>query len=309
MKKKLRVGTRGSKLARTQTGFIINKILKESPNLEIEEVVITTKGDRDARPFKDMVIGGEIGLFTKELEKALLGDEIDFAVHSLKDLPVKQPSGLVLGAIPKRGVPLDALVTRDNSSLQELASGSIVGTSSLRRASQFRHFYPTLRVQDMRGNLDTRLGKLADGEVDAVILAAAGLTRLGYTDKVDFKLIPPEICLPAPAQGALAIEIRENDSFLRDLLFDILDDYQTRQAVLAERELLQALGGGCQIPLGALASVSGDRLRLQGVVAAEDGQCIIKSEEICAIHDPTEAGRLVADNLTKKGAKEILNCE
>lgn len=306
---KLRAGTRGSKLARRQTAIIIEKILDKYPDLGIEEVIISTKGDKDGRPFKDLVTEGEVGLFAKELEKALLSGEVDFAVHSLKDLPVEQPPGLILGAVPERGVPFDAVVTRDNSSLQDLAAGSLLGTSSLRRAYQLRHYYSHLKVTDIRGNLDTRLRKLANGDVDAVILAAAGLMRLGYREKVDFSLISPETCLPAPGQGALALEIREGDDFVNNICHTALEDYRTRQEVFAERALLQALGGGCQIPLGAFAQVEGDNLTLQGAVAAPDGSRVIRSERICSVQNPLEASRFVAEDLLEKGAKEILTCE
>ncbi len=309
MRKRLRAGTRGSKLARRQTALIIEKILEKYTELEIEEVVISTKGDKDRRPFKDLVTGGEVGLFTKELEKALLSGKVDFAVHSLKDLPVELSPGLVLGAVPERGLAFDALVTRDNTPLQDLAAGSVLGTSSLRRASQLRHYYPHLKVMDIRGNLDTRLRKLASGNVDGVIVAAAGLMRLGCRENVDFSLIPPQVCLPAPGQGALALEIREGDDFLKDICYIALDDYRTRQAVYAERALLQVLGGGCQIPLGAFAQVEGDTLRLQGVVAAPDGTQMIRSERTCSVQNPLEASQFVAEELIKNGAKEILTCE
>lgn len=309
MKLKLRAGTRGSKLARRQTALIIEKIIANNPDLEIDEVVISTKGDQDKRPFKNLVTGGEMGLFTKELEKALLSGEIDFAVHSLKDLPVELPPGLVLGAIPKRELPFDALVTRDRKTLSDLPPGSLIGTSSQRRAYQIKYHYPDLKVVDMRGNLDTRLGKLARGEVDAVILAAAGLARLGYRETEDFSLIPPEICLPAPGQGALAVEVRQGDSYLQDICRHTLDDHPTRQAVSAERCLLQALGGGCQVPLGAFSQVKGDTLLLQGVVAAPDGTLILKAEARCHVENPQEASSLLAAELIEKGAKEILTCE
>lgn len=309
IRRRLRAGTRGSKLARRQTALIIEKILDKYPEMEIEEVIISTKGDKDMKSFKDLVAGGEVGLFAKELEKALLSGEIDFAVHSLKDLPVELPPGLVLGAVPERGLPFDALVTRDNTSLQDLAVGSVIGTSSLRRAFQLRYFYPHLKVVDIRGNLDTRLRKLSSGNVDGVILAAAGLMRLGYSEKVDFSLIPPEVCLPAPGQGALALEIREGDDFLNDICHTALDDYRTRQAVYAERALLRILGGGCQVPLGAFGQVDGDTLTLQGAVAAPDGSRVIRAERTCSVQNPLESSQFVAEELIEKGAKEILTCE
>lgn len=308
MRKKLRAGTRGSRLARRQTALIAAEIADKYPELGIEEVIISTKGDQDRRPFQELVIEGETGLFAKELEKALLSGEIDFAVHSLKDLPVELPSGLILGAIPERGLPYDAFVGRERTALQDLAPGSLLGTGSCRRAFQLRHFYPHLKITDMRGNLDTRLRKLADGDVDALVLAAAGLQRLGYREGHDFFLIPAQTCLPAPGQGALALEIRRGDDLLQDICVK-LDDYQTRQAVNAERGLLQILGGGCQLPLGALARVDGGTLTLQGTVAAADGSRVIRAETSCPARNPRQAGRLVAEELLEKGAKEILACE
>lgn len=307
--RRLRAGTRGSKLARRQTAMIIKIILNKYPDLEIEEVVISTRGDMDMKPIKDLVTRGEMGAFTKELEKALLNEEIDFAVHSLKDLPVEQPTGLVLGAVPERGIPYDAVVSRDGRPLRDLIPGSLLGTSSLRRASQLRHHYPHLKVVDIRGNLDTRLRKLESGDMDAVVLAAAGLARLGYRENEHFFLIPPRVCLPAPGQGALALEIRESDDFLQDICSAALNDYRARQEVYAERALLQILGGGCQVPLGAFAQVEGDSLRLQGAVAAPDGSQVIRAETTCPAKNPLQASQFVAAELTEKGAKELIVCE
>lgn len=305
MKRRLRAGTRGSKLARRQTAWVIARIQEKYPELEIDEVVISTKGDRDRSPFSQLTREGDMGLFTKELEKALLNGEIDLAVHSLKDLPVVPPQGLILGAVPERATPFDAVVTRDGIDLMDLPSGSRLGTSSLRRSAQIRHNYPDFIFVDLRGNLDTRIRKLQRGEVDAVILAAAGLIRLGYRENC-FSLLDPAICLPAPGQGALAVEIREKDSQLREVCRLALDDQTAYQAVAAERAFLQALGGGCRIPLGAYARLEGGTLLLQGAVAAPDGSRVLRGETAGSAGRPQEVGRALAEILIEKGAKEIL---
>lgn len=305
MKRRLRAGTRGSELARRQTAWVIARIREKYPELEIEEVIISTKGDRDRSPFSQLVRGGDVGLFTKELEKALLKGEIDLAVHSLKDLPVVLPQGLILGAVPERAVPFDAVVTREGVRLADLPPGSRLGTSSLRRSAQIRYHYPDLSFVDLRGNLDTRIRKLQRGEVDAVILAAAGLMRLGYKEN-DYALLPPDLCLPAPGQGALAVEIRSDDHLLRDICCDVLDDYRSRQAVTAERALLQELGGGCRLPLGAYACIEGDDLLLRGAVASPDGSRLLQGQAAGAAGRPLEVGRSLAKILIEKGAKEIL---
>lgn len=308
MKNRLRAGTRGSKLARWQTASVIATIRGKYPELEIEEVIISTKGDQDKSPLPELAKKGEVGLFTKALEKALLSGEIDFAVHSLKDLTVELPPGLSLGAVPERVTPFDAVVTRDGSSLEDLPAGSCLGTSSLRRASQIRYHYPDLKVVDLRGNLDTRVRKVEQGEVDAVILAAAGLLRLGY-DKNIFTLLDPAICLPAPGQGALAVEIRAGDVQMQEICTKVLDDYQVHQEVMAERALLQALGGGCQLPLGAYARLQGESLMLQGAIAASDGSRILRAETTGSADQPLVVGAALAEILIEKGAKEILACE
>lgn len=308
MKNRLRAGTRGSKLARRQTASVIARIQEKYPGLEIEEVIISTKGDQDRSPLPELAKKGEVGLFTKALEKALLRGEIDFAVHSLKDLTVELPPGLALGAVPERETPFDAVVTRDGSSLEDLPAGSRLGTSSLRRASQIRYHYPDLKVVDLRGNLDTRVRKVENGEVDAVILAAAGLLRLGY-DKNIFTLLDPAICLPAPGQGALAVEIRAEDAQMKEICTTVLDDYQVHQEVVAERALLQTLGGGCQLPLGAYARLQGESLLLQGAIAATDGSRILRAETTGCADQPLAVGAALAEILIEKGAKEILACE
>lgn len=303
-RRRLRAGTRGSLLARRQTSWVIERIREACPGLEIEEVIITTRGDQDAETPLPRI--GEKGLFTRALEEALLSGEIDFAVHSLKDLPTEIPPGLALGGIPARANPLDALVTPDERlEVYKLPSGSRVGTSSLRRAAQLRSLRPDLVIAEIRGNLDTRLRKLKAGVVDAIVVAAAGLERMGWED-LPYTLLSPELCLPAPGQGALAVEIREGDSLLEEICGRALDDPRTRQAVTAERAFLEALGGGCQVPLGAYGVVEGSRLELKGIVISRDGERFVKGVYIGDAGAPREAGFALARSLLEKGAEEIL---
>lgn len=307
MNKKMRVGTRNSQLAMCQTNWVISEINEYFPDLDMEAVTFCTCGDRDCtRPLQE--IGGK-GLFTEELEKALLDGEIEFAVHSLKDLPTEIFSGLEVGAIPRRATPLDAVVTADPdiTSLEELPAGTIVGTSSLRRASQLRLHRPDLIIRNIRGNLDTRLRKLGEGRVDALVLAAAGLERLGLNDRPHF-LLPPEVCLPAPGQGALAVEIRCGDSLLKDVCQAALEDRETRLTVAAERAFLQGLGGGCQIPVGALAAIRERELHLSGIVVATDGSRYVRNETTggLTIDEAQQTGLALARVLIDQGAKEIL---
>ncbi|HHW41755.1 MAG TPA: hydroxymethylbilane synthase [Syntrophomonadaceae bacterium] len=303
-RKHLRAGTRGSLLARRQTSWVIERIRESYPELDIEEVIISTRGDLDTEtPLPEI---GEKGTFTRALEGALLNGEIDFAVHSLKDLPTEIPAGLALGGIPVRANPLDALVTpKEKQELQDLPPGSRIGTSSLRRAAQLRCRRPDLLVTDIRGNLDTRLRKLEEGRVDALVVAAAGLERMGW-ENVNYTLLSPDACLPAPGQGALAVEIRAEDVFLRELCERALDDSRTRQAVTAERAFLEALGGGCQVPVGAYGVVENHRLELRGIVISTDGTRFARGVYIGDPGDPRAAGRSLAKSLLEKGAKEIL---
>jgi hydroxymethylbilane synthase len=302
----LRVGTRGSLLARRQTAWVIEKIKTKYDDMEIEERVITTRGDLQSEtPLSKLPQIGEKGLFTREIEGALISGEIDFAVHSLKDLPTDLPAGIALGAVPERANPLDALVSRSRGDLASLPAGKRIGTSSLRRAAQIRRLYPELEITDIRGNLDTRLRKLLQETVDALILAAAGLERMGWQPHA-YSLIPPEECLPAPGQGALAVEIREDDLFMRQLCGAALEDPSARLAVTAERAFLTGLGGGCQVPVGALALVRGDLLRLQGIVIQVDGQRWLSGAADARPEEAFEAGISLANRLLEQGAGEIL---
>jgi hydroxymethylbilane synthase len=300
------VGTRQSALALTQTGHVVDDLRRlcaeHGIEVQFELKKIVTKGDRilDVTLSK---VGGK-GLFVKEIEQALLDGEIDMAVHSMKDMPFELPEGLVVGAVPLREDARDALITRGHSSLDELPQGALVGTSSLRRASQLQHYRPDLRVEPVRGNIDSRLRKLESEGFDAILLAAAGLHRTGWQDRISAYL-PPEICLPAVGQGALCIECRGGDDFMLDLLGRYQHE-ETALAVQAERSFLGRLNGGCQVPLGAYASVADDGLSvtLTGMVGSPDGEMMLKETETG--NDPEKLGLLVADKLIARGADRIL---
>lgn len=265
------VGSRASALALAQTRLVVATLEELHPGIAFEIQRITTRGDRVLhRPLSK--VGGK-GLFVRELEEVLLAGQIDLAVHSLKDLPTEQPAGLLIAAVPQRADPRDALVTRDGHRLADLPPGARVGTSSLRRMAQLRALRPDLEILDIRGNVDTRLRKLDEGRYDAIILAAAGLARLGLSERVA-EFLDPETMLPAPGQGALAVEARVDDPATRALV-EPLDHHPTRLAVEAERAFLRRLGGGCQVPMAAHAWLDGDSLRLRGMVADVDGSNVI----------------------------------
>jgi hydroxymethylbilane synthase len=309
--KTIRVGTRQSALALTQTGQVVEQLkqlcAEHGIECQFEIKKIVTKGDRilDVTLSK---VGGK-GLFVKEIEQALMDGEIDMAVHSMKDMPFELPEGLVVGAVPLREDPRDCLITRGHSSLDELPQGALVGTSSLRRASQLQNYRPDIRIESVRGNIDSRLRKLETEGFDAILLAAAGLHRIGWQDRISAYL-PPEVCLPAVGQGALCIECRGGDAFMLDLLGRYQDD-TTALAVRAERSFLGRLNGGCQVPIGAYASVSEDSgsaaeplLKLTGMVGSPDGRTLIK--ETASGTDPEALGLLVANKMIAQGADRIL---
>jgi hydroxymethylbilane synthase len=304
----IRIGTRGSRLALAQTEIVRRALGARHGGAAFELVRISTKGDKilDVALAK---IGGK-GLFTKEIEDRLLAGEIDMAVHSLKDLPTDLPEGLSVGAVLERDEPRDALVSREGFPFRRLPERAVVGTSSLRRKAQLLIRRPDLRVVDLRGNVETRLRKLRSEGLDAIVLACAGLRRLGLEDEVT-ELLDPEIMLPPAGQGAIAVEIREgNDRVAR--LLDSVDHRSTRVAVEAERSLLHSLGGGCQVPIGTLAHAVGQdarasmRLRLMGLVATPDGTKWVRD----ALEGPAEEaqalGRRLAERLVRAGAEEIL---
>ncbi len=298
----LRIGSRGSALALAQTRQMIGRLKKIFPDLEIEEIVIRTRGD-EVLDTALHEIGGK-GLFVKEIEDALLDGRIDAAVHSLKDLPSEFPGGLTIGAIPEREEPWDVLVSRNGESIRNIAPGARIGTSSLRRQVQLKRFRRDLEIVDLRGNVDTRLRKVAEGEVDGAILAAAGLNRLGRGDRATESLAP-ELMLPAVGQGALAIEIREGDAETADLLSP-LDHLPTCQATFAERVVMARLEGGCQVPMAAFAEERGGVLHLRGLVASLDGERIIEADEQGDPADADRLGEIVAARILERGGAEIL---
>ena len=304
---RLRMGTRGSALARWQTDYIAARLQEAWPGLEIEITVLHTQGDRVLdKPLP--LIGGK-GLFTAELEAALHAGEIDLAVHSLKDLPTEITGGLAIGAIPVRAPVHDVLVSRSGMRLAELPPGATIGTSSRRRAAQIRHRYPHLQMADIRGNVDTRVRKALDpdGPYDAIVLARAGIERLAHADVIT-EVLDLDVMLPAPGQGALAVQCRD-DQLLRTLLVP-LDHAPTRAAVEAERGFLAGLGGGCAVPIAALAVVAagdgGTILRLQGRVTALDGTSQVEVELQGDPHDAWGLGAQLAKTALDEGAAVLL---
>ena len=300
---RLRLGTRGSSLALAQARMMAARLRELHPGLEAEEVVIRTRGDELVdSPLHQL--GGK-GLFVKEIEEALLGGRIDAAVHSLKDLPGELPPGLVLGAVPEREEPWDVLVSRGGESIRNLAPGSRVGTSSLRRRAQLLRYRKDLEVVDLRGNVDTRLRKVAEGQVHAAILAAAGLNRLGLGERAT-EALAPEVMLPAVAQGALGIETREGDAETLALLA-ALEHLPTRQAVEAERRVMAVLEGGCKVPMAAFAELRRGRLRLRALVASLDGERLAEAEGEDAPERASALGEEVARRILAAGGRDILS--
>ncbi|AUO07572.1 porphobilinogen deaminase [Paenibacillus jamilae] len=298
------VGSRQSALALTQTGHVIEDLnaLCAEHGLDLQFVIkkILTKGDRilDVTLSK---VGGK-GLFVKEIEQAMLAGEIDMAVHSMKDMPSDLPEGLVNGAVPRREDPRDCLITLGAKRLEDLPPGAKVGTSSLRRASQIKSMRPDLQLEPVRGNIDSRLKKLETEGFDAIILAAAGLHRMGWKDRIT-SYIPEEACLPAVGQGALGIECRASDEELLALL-RLYNHQDTSATVEAERTFLGVLNGGCQVPIGAHAVWAGQEISLTGMVGSPDGEVILK--ETLQGNDPQKLGEAVAASLIAKGAEQIL---
>jgi hydroxymethylbilane synthase len=289
------IGSRGSQLALWQAKHIAESLGELGAETRIE--IIKTSGDR-IQDVPLASVGGK-GLFTKEIEEALLAGSIHLAVHSMKDLPTALPHGLTIAAIPEREEPWDALL---GCMLADLRDGMRVGTSSLRRSSQLRAYRPGLRIEMLRGNVDTRLRKLAEGQYDAIVLAAAGLRRLGWEDRIR-ELIPADIMCPAVGQGALAIETRADGGPAFELARK-LDHAETRAAVTAERAALAVLGGNCQVPVGAHALLSAGSLHVRGIVAAPDGSHIVRAEVRGS--DPAETGAALGRQLLAEGADEIL---
>lgn len=302
MKAKLTIGTRQSLLALWQSNHIAALLRKQYPKCEVVLKKIVTKGDRILDvPLAQ--IGGK-GLFTKEIEEDLLDGTIDLAVHSLKDMPTVLPEGLCLTAITERANVGDAFVSNKYGSFEELPLGAVVGTSSLRRKAQLLAKRPDLEIRDLRGNVDTRLRKLDEGLYDAIILAAAGLERLGHGDRIS-SLIPADVCLPAVGQGALAIEARTEDKEVRDML-SFLNDLNTKQATDAERAFLGLLEGGCQVPIGVHADVEGENIRIEAIIAALDGSNILRDTINGKADDAVSLGQQLGKKMLAAGGQEIL---
>ena len=302
MRSTIRIATRKSPLALWQAHFVQSRLQQLYPQLRVELLPMSTKGDKilDSPLAK---VGGK-GLFVKELEQAILAGDADIAVHSMKDVPVEFPDGLGLSIICERDDPRDAFVSSRFPSLAELPAGSRVGTSSLRRQCQLRASRPDLQILDLRGNVNSRLAKLDGGEYDAILLAAAGLKRLGLQERIT-TLLTPEQSLPANGQGAVGIECRLDDDELLTLLAP-LEHVPTRQRVLAERAMNRVLQGGCQVPIGAYAELEGDQLWLRGLVGSPDGRQILHAECRGAASEPEALGQALADQLLAQGAARLL---
>jgi hydroxymethylbilane synthase len=301
---KIIIGTRGSMLALWQAEFVQRELMMRNPGVEITLKKIKTTGDMILDvPLAQ--VGGK-GLFVKEIEDAMLKGEIDLAVHSMKDVPTDLPEPLHLAVMAKREDPRDAFLSRDYASFEKLPKGASIGTSSLRRQCQLMAVRPDIKVEQLRGNLDTRIRKCEEGLFDAVILAAAGIRRMGWAEKIK-EYIGPEICLPAIGQGAIGIECRKDDEFINKALSS-LQDQDTWDAVTAERAFLKELEGGCQVPIAAYAVVidGGKSLRLRGLVGSVSGDRIIKNELEAPVKEGAKAGVELARKLLSKGADKIL---
>jgi len=302
---RFRIGSRGSQLALWQANHISALLRARGHDVEIE--IIHTTGDKITDvPLAMVGTKGGLGkgIFTKEIEEALAAGRVDLAVHSLKDLPTELPPGFEIAAITERQDPRDAFCSRKYARIEDLPRGAHVGTSSLRRQAQLKAVRSDLDIHPLRGNVDTRLRKLEQGEYDAIILASAGLKRLGKTELIK-QIISAEIMCPAAGQGALGIEIREGDSGTRQHL-EFLNDPAARAATTCERALLNSLGGGCQVPIGAFAEIRNGKLRLEAIVADPDGSKLLRESREGNINDPVTLGNAVGETLLRRGGDEIL---
>jgi hydroxymethylbilane synthase len=296
------MGTRGSALAVAQTELVRDRLVAAHPGLQVEIVRISTVGDRDLdRPLHQM--GGK-GVFTKELDDALLDNRIDCAVHSLKDVPTELPEGLVLGAIGHRATPFDVLVTNDGMILDELPEGAKVGTSSLRRKAQLLLYRDDLEMVDVRGNVETRLRKLDEGKLDALVLAAAGLERLGLQDRVS-EILTQDVMIPAAGQGILAVAMRVGDARTQRFL-DVFEDPNARAAGNCERGFLAALGGGCQAPAGALAETIGGSITVTGIIVSPDGIDVYRGDHEGKKSAAAAIGKRLAIDLLDQGGDKVV---
>jgi len=303
---KIRIGTRKSKLALWQSEWVKSQIEKRFPDVEVELVKITTKGDK----ILDVPLAkiGDKGLFTKEIEEAMLRREVDIAVHSLKDVPSKLPEGLKLVAFSDREDPRDAFLSNGKYTLETLPEGAVVGTSSLRRKAQLRILRPDLEIKDLRGNVDTRIKKLKEGQYDAIILAAAGVKRLGWEDEID-EILSPDRMIPSVSQGILGIEGREGDKEIERIVREAINSYESEVAATVERAFLRTVEGGCQVPLGCYAVVNEDRVHVRAFISDLNGKFFHKEEGVFRFSSLKEADRIgvsVAERLLSAGGREIL---
>ena len=302
----VRIGSRKSQLALVQTHWVQAELSRHFPDINFEVSTMETQGDK----ILDVALSkiGDKGLFTQELEDDMLNGDIDFAVHSLKDLPTTLPEGLRLGCVTEREDPADAMVVHEkhkDKKLETLPEGAVIGTSSLRRLAQLRHHFPHFQFKDIRGNVNTRLRKLDEGEYDAIILAAAGLNRLDMSDRIH-QILPPDISLHAVGQGALGIECRTGDDDILSIL-KVLEHKPTAQRCYAERAFLRELEGGCQVPIGVNTTIEADQLKLTGIVASLDGKQLVKDEVTGSPEDAEQMGTELAKRLRDQGAQAILD--
>jgi len=302
MQPSIKIGTRGSKLALWQSNWVQSALSQKFPAQRIELVTIKTKGDKilDVPLAK---VGGK-GLFVKEIEQALLEGRIDLAVHSMKDMPAEIPEGLCIGAVPQREDPADVLVAREGLTFSQLKRGAVIGTSSLRRAAQLKHARSDLSIAPLRGNLDTRLKKLQTKNLDAIVLAAAGIKRLNLTDRIT-EYLRADVMLPAVGQGALCIEMRQDDPVISPMLAT-LDHPDSRAVVLGERAFLNRLGGSCQVPIAGHGEIVAATFNLTGLVADVDGSRLIKASLSGPANNTEEIGVKLAEALIDRGADKIL---
>jgi hydroxymethylbilane synthase len=299
----VKIGTRGSALALTQANWVADRLRRRYPEMSIATVVIKTKGDimQDVSLVK---IGGK-GVFVKEIEDALLRGDVDIAVHSMKDLPSELPKGLYIAIFPEREDPRDVLIARDHKKIESLPRGARIGTGSMRRGMQMRNLLPDVRIVPLRGNLDTRIRKIETEGLDGVIVAAAGIRRMGWVSRVS-QFLPAEVMLPAVGQGALGIELRADDSALAEMLA-FLNHPETSMEVGAERSFLQRIGGGCQLPIAAYAKMNSRELTIRGLVGSPDGRTMIADEVRGAPPDYGMLGTLLAERILSRGGQALID--
>lgn len=302
LKTNIKIGTRGSKLAIIQAEMVKRLLLEKDSMLNVDIIIIKTKGDKILDSPLSKI--GDKGLFTKELETALLTDKVDLAVHSLKDLPTELPDGISLGGVLSREDVRDAFISKDGLKLSEMPKGSVIATSSLRRRSQLLRLKKGFEIIDIRGNVDTRLSKLESGYCDGTILACAGMIRSGLEHKISEKL-SPDIMMPAISQGIIGIEINENNSLIKELLLKI-NDYETAIMAEAERAFLNTLEGGCQTPVGCYSVIDGDTFRFRGLVSDLDGQKVITSDNTGSLQNAVEVTLKTASDILSRGGNKIM---